>query len=375
LRPLEPHETLTIAIAVPKIFTPLRWYDIARDNAVQLVGLVGVPVLFGGMAIKRWWRKGRDFKGRGVIVPEYQAPKGLTPAEAGLIADYKLDGRDLSATLIDLAIRGYIKIHDKTKRSLFTLGRTVHQFSFELLKDDTKLKSHERALIDAVFDSVGSVVSLTSLDRTKMYSSVKSIRESLNHSLSAQGSYFEADPSKAGTGMLALSIVVVVLAGVFRPGWGWTIGLGLTAAITFVVSLQMARRSAAGVVAFDQLEGLKLYMNTAERDRLKMMQSVDRPFAEPQKTVHLYEKLLPFAIALGVEKSWSKQFEDIYKQPPGWYQGNWSTFSMHSFSRGLTQSVHAMNTNFSRSTSSSSSGSGGGGSSGGGGGGGGGGGW
>lgn len=104
------------------------------------------------------------------------------------------------------------------------------------------------------------------------------------------------------------------------------------------------------------------------------MQSVERPYAEPSKTVNLFESLLPYAVAMGVEKSWAKQFDDIYKEQPDWYQGS-GTFTGNRLASGLSSGIGAMNSSFSHSTSSSSSGSGGGGFSGGGGGGGGGGGW
>jgi uncharacterized membrane protein len=97
--------------------------------------------------------------------------------------------------------------------------------------------------------------------------------------------------------------------------------------------------------------------------------------AAPKRTVELFEKLLPYAMVLGVEEAWAKQFENIYKTPPDWYQGNWSAFSAVYLTTSLNSGVQsAVNTAFSSPSSSSGSGFSGGGS-GGGGGGGGGGGW
>lgn len=111
-----------------------------------------------------------------------------------------------------------------------------------------------------------------------------------------------------------------------------------------------------------------------------MLQSPGSPFSSaanaPQRTVELFEKLLPYAIALGVEKQWAKEFNDIYKQPPEWFSGNWSTFNAYYLASSITGSMQsAMATSFAPPSSSGSSGFGGGGFSGGGGGGGGGGGW
>jgi uncharacterized membrane protein len=133
------------------------------------------------------------------------------------------------------------------------------------------------------------------------------------------------------------------------------------------------------VDAREKIKGLKLYLETAEKDRIAMLQSPDAPYAakssEPKKTVELFEKLLPFAIVLGVENQWAKQFESIYTTPPDWYSGNWGAFSAVYLASSLGGSMEAMGATFTPSGSSSSSGFGGGGFSGGGGGGGGGGGW
>jgi uncharacterized membrane protein YgcG len=121
---------------------------------------------------------------------------------------------------------------------------------------------------------------------------------------------------------------------------------------------------------FQHLDGLKLYLGVAEKDRLAFHNA-------PEKNPQLFEKLLPYAIALGVEEAWAAAFKDILSQPPDWYHGS-DTFSasafassMHSFSTSAAASVAS----FPQSSGTGSSGSGGGGSSGGGGGGGGGGSW
>jgi uncharacterized membrane protein len=142
----------------------------------------------------------------------------------------------------------------------------------------------------------------------------------------------------------------------------------------------MPARTAKGVAALEQVKGLKLYMETAEKDRMAKLQAPNAPYAsnaaEPVKTVELFEKLLPYAIVLGVETQWAKQFEALYTSPPDWYGGSWSTFNSVYLVNSISEGVgSAVNTSFSSPKSSSSSGFGGGGFSGGGGGGGGGGGW
>jgi uncharacterized membrane protein len=123
-----------------------------------------------------------------------------------------------------------------------------------------------------------------------------------------------------------------------------------------------------------------MYMDVAEKDRIAKLQAPGAAYAtnagEPVRTVELFEKLLPFAIVLGVEEQWARQFADIYKTAPDWYAGNWTTFNSLYLVNGISSGVGmAVNTSFSAPQSSNSSGFGGGGFSGGGGGGGGGGGW
>jgi uncharacterized membrane protein len=132
----------------------------------------------------------------------------------------------------------------------------------------------------------------------------------------------------------------------------------------------------AGRKIMDQIEGFKLYLSVAEKERLNLLNP-------PEKTPALFEKYLPYALALDVENAWSEQFSEVLAragteaQPytPVWYSGSsWDGFHTSRFTDSLGSSF-ASAISSSSSAPGSSSGSGGGGSSGGGGGGGGGSGW
>jgi uncharacterized membrane protein YgcG len=375
-RQLGPRENLTVATPFQKgLFTPRDRADWYRDNAFQLVGLiVGVLGTVGVFAL--WWRWGKDHQGSGVIVPEYQPPKGLTPAEIGLLNDYSVDSRDLTATIIDLAIRGYLKIHDDEKKRLGLF--TSHSYRLELLNNNTAgLKAHEQSMLSALFTplSVGTTQELSKINKVEMHTRITSIRSSLTKSLTKGYDLIEEKPIGVQAALWVGGIACGVFL-VFAPaGWGWKASSAVIALSALVAGALLRRRSHAGVKMYEHIKGLKLYMETAEKDRLKMMESVDRPYTEPSKSVEFFEKLLPFAIALGVEQSWAKQFENIYREPPGWYAGTYAHFNTVYFASSLASSVSSFDSSFSSSTASSSSGSGGGGFSGGGGGGGGGGGW
>jgi uncharacterized membrane protein len=374
--PLGSHETLTVVTPFQKgLFTPRDRSDWLRENAFQLVGLAagGVITL---IAFDQWRRWGKDHKGRGVIIPEYKPPKDMSAAEVGLLYDYNVDSRDLTATIIDLAIRGYVKVHQNESKKLGLFKS--QDFQLELVKTDfSGLKAHEKELLKAMFNpqTAGKKIDLKNVDKSAMYKAVTAIRKHLHDDLTKKFGLIEQVPAKVQAVLWGVGIGALIGVFFFSPGWGWMIGLLAGAAAAVVFGLLMRRRSHAGVKMYEDIQGLKLYMETAESERIKMLQSVSRPYAEKAKTVEFFEKLLPYAVALGVEESWAKQFDNIYREPPTWYSGNMAAFNTVYFTNSLASSVGALNNSFSASAPSSGSGSGGGGFSGGGGGGGGGGGW
>ncbi len=408
--PLTAQETLTAIMAFPKgYFVAPTFADWWHDNYDKVFEVALTPLIVGGVAFMYWRKRGKDIKGRGVIIPEYQPPSEVSPAEAGVILAYKLNARDVSATIIDLAIRKYLRISETTEKKLL---RDKKAYSLELLNNNWEgLKSHEVQVLNDIFTAtkikigfsmtalkslqnslneaisasqqaaeVGKVVSLKELNGV-FYQTIQSLQNTLPKELTAAG-YFPYNPKYVGVGMYIISVVLVILgfALIGLISWGAT-GLFIAASLVLIFGLLMTKRTTKGVEAKEALDGLKLYMTVAEKDRIKMLQSPDSPYASksdmPKQTVELYEKLLPYAIVMGVEKQWAKKFEDIYKTPPDWYNGNWGTFNTLYLTASLSSSISAMSSSFSppRSSGSSGFGGGGGGFSGGGGGGGGGGGW
>jgi len=376
---LAAYETLSSVIGFQKgYFRPANWYETLAEYSKQLAALLLPPLVIGGWAFLYWRKYGRDAKGRGTIVPQYDAPDKLKPIEVGGLVDFKVENRDMTATIIDLAIRKYIKIIETKKNRM--LGKDKLDYSFELLNPNTiALAAIEQDLVKGMFGDTRAVT-VSELKKGKFYTTVKKIHDSVHEDLTKQG-YFRSNPTKSTTRMIAviviLLIVMVASINVLTP---WLLlGNILAIGIVIIFSVLMPSRTAKGVAAREHAEGLKLYLNTAEKERLKMLQGPDAPYAasahEPTKTVALFEKLLPYAIVMGVEKDWAAQFKDIYTQPPDWYGGNWATFNAVVLTSNLSGTMQSsMDSAFSAPSSSSSSGFGGG-FSGGGGGGGGGGGW
>jgi len=370
-------ETLSTVISLNKgNFRPLTFQDLVKQNIRTILAIVSLPLFALLFGYARWRRLGKDPKGRGTIVPQYDAPDKLKPAMVGTLVDFKVDNRDISSTIIDLAVRKYLRIIETDKKKLIGSDK---KYSLERLNANTAgLLDFEQEIIKGLFDGLKSdkIVELDSL-KTKFYKTAEEAVQKIDIHLKVDG---YLDKTRFILGKFSGSLFVVITLLAFYVNKTAAIpSFVLGVIILGIFQVFMSKRTEKGVTAREHILGLKLYMQTAEADRLKMMQSPDAPYADrghaPAKTVDLFEKLLPYAVALGVEKGWADQFKDIYKQPPDWYQGNWQTFNSVYLVSSLGGSVNAMATSFSPPSSSSSSGFGGGGFSGGGGGGGGGGGW
>ncbi len=380
---LTPGQNMTIVVPLDDgQFTPavIGRYEKLKQNPTAAGIIYFLPSILVMLATFGLWLKyGKDYRSRGVIVPEYEPPKGLTPAEVGMLDDYNIDGRDLSATLIDLAVRGYIKIYEDVKKYWFITSRS---YSLELVKNDMAgLKDFEQTILKAVFGDalgVGEIVKVNDLSKTNtdLYEDIKTTKDQLKAHVMGSGGLIE---SKGYNFAIIVGIVLAIapmipLSIMGSDPTAYVMNMVVVVIFWWVfVRHAMRRRSPTGQAINDQIKGLKLYMNTAEKDRLKMLQSTDRPYAEPSKTVELFEKLLPYAVALGVEKTWAKQFDGVLTDSPKWAESNVAAFS----GVALASSLGSITTNFSSSFESGGgvSGSSSGGSSGGGGGGGGGGGW
>jgi uncharacterized membrane protein len=384
-QPLSSGQTLTIVAGFQKgFFAEPTASEKLREILPSVLKFALPIVLFGGYALRQWLKRGRDPKGRGTIVPEYEPPFDMRPAEVGVLADFKVDQKDISATIIDLAVRRYIKIIETKKER--KLRKDSLEYSLELTNSDfSKLGAFEQELIRGLFGedgsaSAGSVVALKDL-KNKFYKNVSKAQTQIMDQI-VEGGYFTASPLKAG-GRLWVLVVILFASLFFFGGILGAAGIaGIIVAVAIVIAsaVAMPARTLKGVEAKEKALGLKLYLETAEADRIKMLQSPNARYAPahtaPAKTVELFEKLLPFAVIFGVEKLWALEFKEIYSKPPEWYSGTSPTFNSLYIASALSGSMNnAMTSAFSAPSSSSSSGFGGGGFSGGGGGGGGGGGW
>jgi uncharacterized membrane protein YgcG len=367
-RPLAPREGLSVIAAWPKglIEEPsteqkIRWF--VRDNGAVIVLSLGLVLVLAFYYIA-WNKVGRDPR-KGVIIPRFEPPGGLSPAACRYVQDMSFDRHAFTAAIVSLAVKGHIQIEEEAKE--FTLRRIAGDKQAALTKG-------ESGVLEALLPFTPSSVSMTNANYKQFQKARSALKKALRNEYLGRlfhlNTLYLAPP-------IAITLLSAVIAFAFDSGPAiWIAWLVLSALIHGLFIWLMRAPTPAGRQVMDEIEGFRNYLDTAEQDRLDRMRS-------PALTPEVFESFLPYAYALGVENHWCDRFarempQEIRQQSgyqPAWYSGQYR--GMHalnhlggSFSSSLSTAISS-----SSSPPGSSSGGGGGGFSGGGGGGGGGGGW
>ena len=296
----------------------------------------------------------------------------MTPAEAGTLLDNSVDMRDITATFVDLAVRGNLRIEERQNPKLFGLFGGGTEYTFRRLKKPGDLLSHESKVFTGIFPSHDDEADLDDL-KDEFYKQLPPIRDAVYDRLKERGLY-RSRPDKVKQSWIGAGIGLAVLVGVggsllsnaFLLTPVAFIIAGILVAIIMTIFAQiMPARTEAGTRALEQVLGFEEFLRRVETDNLKRV-IIGHP--------ELFDKYLPYAMAFGVEQQFARAFEGIYTEPPRWYVGpSVMNFNVGHFSSSMSHlSTVAATTMSSSPRSSSGSGFGGGGGSGGGGGGGGG---
>jgi len=297
---------LTIVVGLSKgiLYQPTKT-EIAiktiQENLKYLF-LIILPIGIFIFLFYRWRRHGRDLPGRGTIIPQYEAPDNLTPAEVGTLIDETVDKQDVSADIINLAIRGYLKIK-KIEKDDYLLTKLKEPNEF--------LAEFEKELIKDLFDA-GQEKKLSAL-KYKFYKDLAEIKKQIYQRVTDNG-YFVKNPQSVRLAYLIGGIAIIFLgfplSAIFSPLA--IISFFVSGLLFIIFSKFMPARTSKGTIAKEDILGLKMYLTVAEKDRLKFHNA-------PEKNPEIFEKLLPYAMVLKVAKDWAKQFEGIYNTAPGWY--------------------------------------------------------
>jgi uncharacterized membrane protein YgcG len=375
-----PGENLTAAIGftagtfvIPDPPKPASWAVIVSIVLTVLVALATIAAVIARA------RAPRDADGRGTIIAEYSVPEQTSLFVAANVA--RRTDKAVPAAVVALAVRGNIQIVDDGD----------DDFSLRF-RNDTGVDAQEAALLEALFGKNPGRGAIRSLKKpsTKLATALRKVVTSTDATVVKLGLRQKVtSPVNAALlwvliALFALAIVLFILNLTLSPApsvWGIVV---LPAALVGLVVAAICAYlppvlTQAGAEMRDYVKGVKVYLELAEADRFRLLQSPDGALRvdvdDQTQVVKLYEKLLPYAVLWGIEREWSEELAVRYETvSPSWYDGvggyNPAIFaaSMHSFSQSATTA-----SSYSASTGASSTGgSAGGGSSGGGGGGGGG---
>jgi uncharacterized membrane protein len=333
-RSLKWGEGMTIAFGWDKglVSPPSSWEKFLWALNLQENWVFLLPIFSFLYMINLWYRKGRDPRVRESVTVMYEPPrfdnKPLTPAEVGTLIDEKLDSRDITSTIVGLAVKGYIKI-EETKKEGLIFDKTDYYLK-KVKNHDSNLNPFEIELMKALFPAALPGTYISDL-KNKFYTNLDILKKVLHGEL-IRKKYFLSSPEKVRNSYVAAGIVVLVFAilsfVILVPGSGvknFIVGI-LTGIPVLALAKFMPVKTRAGASAYMDIVGFQEFMNRAEKDRLEKMGDMN-----------LFSKFLPYAIALDVADNWAKAFEGIYQNPPEWYVSpvGYRTFSPYAFTHSL----------------------------------------
>jgi uncharacterized membrane protein YgcG len=363
--PLPMRGGLTIDIYIPQgilkppsALTKLGWF--LGSNPILFLPLLTLGVMFA-----LWHAVGRDPDPGLSVAPMYEPPKGMTPAEVGTLLDDTIHPRDVTSTIVDLAVRGYIKIEEKVDTFLVFHHK---DYLFHLLKPadqwGSDLTPHERVMLENIFAGGVAETRLSSL-KNRFYTALPTVRKDIMSALKSKGMYTLDPESANGYSIVAAVAIGLLVAAVQVLGWMnlfssiplAVVSILLSALIWWLFARQMTAKTLLGTRTQVAVLGFQEFMNRVDADRIKRM---------PPDT---FEKFLPYAMALGVEHHWAQAFAGIIQNPPSWYvsPNGYVGFNPIFFSSSMHSMANDMHQVFVSAPRSSSGGSGFGGGGGGGG--------
>ena len=320
-QPLYSYEGYTVAVSLPKGTVANTEKEQAFQWVLANIGMfLPIPVL---IFLIPWVRRnGRNEKI--TIIPNYHPPKDLFPLLSGFLYSKRLQNKYITADLIDLAVRGYLKIKQLEKND-YELIRTE--------KKDDDLNDIERDLLEGIFDKEESIK--VSKINSSFYKTINKINVNSSKELFDM-KLFSNERRKMQTKLIIIGVIltaVVIFLGsalTLIAATGWLIGIIGSGVIVFICAGMVDIRSKDGNEVYYDLLGLRMYIDTAEEKRIEFHN-------DPKKYIGIFEKLLPYAMIFGLEKKWAKEFEDLYVTPPEWYVGDMNTFNTYMMARAFTR--------------------------------------
>lgn len=295
------------------------------------------------------------------VTVQFTPPSGLRPGELGTLIDEVANPHDVTATIIDLAVRGHLRIEEISSAEASASAKKDKDKSWRVVKLDepSDLLPYEQTIFSRLFDD-RSEVEMDDLGAS-FQGAITTTQKELNAAVTERG-WFTANPQTVRNHAYAAGALVfvagVVLTIVLALTLGWGL-VGVAVALVGIAFVFVARllpsRTPAGSAVLAQTEGFKLYLSTAEGDQLRFEEGDD-----------VFSRYLPYAIAFGVAERWAKVFSDLAAQghavpDPTWYVGVHQVAffsSAATFSDTLGAFLHSAVASMTAATAGSSGGSG-----------------
>ena len=372
-RALAPKEGFSVAIGFEKgIVEPPGLFQ----RFGTLITIVMGFLFLMGYFVYTWWKFGVD-PPKPTSYPIFDAPDNLSPASINYILKERYQRKSFTASIIKLAIKGYLKIEEKEEtKMLFFTSKIYHLVKLKVA--DEVLQKEEKKLMYTLFSGGRVVVEIDGEYHyyvESAYIGHKANLKAQHHKFIRQGhnTRFLVIP-------ILVTLAVMIIAVILLVNSAFIEGINLIPIATFfpvaivgiiLFAYLIKKPTEEKLELQSRIEGYKMYLEMAEKERLRLLNP-------PERTPEIFEQALPYAFALGVEHQWAKNFKDILEQMQ--YQPEWTNthpiyFSNH-FGSNFSNTLMSSATEPAKDGGGGGfSGSGGGGFSGGGGGGGGVGGW
>lgn len=366
-RPLLTNEGLTIVVGYTKglvpIFTvtpqPQSKSTVNSESLLApLIAFVITLTLGIGFIGFKWWTTGRDLwwsipyvfnKQQRVqikpvdahrpVVVEYSPPEKLRPAELGTLIDERADTLDVSATIIDLAVRGYLSITEIPIKWIF--GETDYLLK-KADKDFSELLIYEEKLLKRLFSN-RKEIKVSELKKD-FYVDLAIIKRQLYKEVVAKR-FFPSDPEKIRISYIRIGILLIfagvvslAASGAFLAFGGFGLGILLVGILVLVFSRFMPRRTALGYEMYLRTKGYELFISKVEKYRQQFFEKKN-----------MFNEVLPYAIVFGLTEKFAQALKDLGVKPDttGWYYSSRSldtvnfTSRINAFSNSLSSAIAA----------------------------------
>ncbi len=276
--------------------------------------------------------------GKQNVAVAFRPPKNARVGEVGTLIDATADAVDISATLVDLAVRGHLRISDA--------GNNDHLLT-RTRRDSDPLEKYEGKLLERIFKQ-GDEVRISQL-KDASYAGMQDKTKTDLYSRVVARKWFKSNPATSqlvplglGAFLLLAGIGAALLFGQF--GWGLLgipfaiLGLGLIA-----MSGRFRTRTALGSAVLAETRGFELYLRTAEANQIQFEEGVD-----------IFSRYLPYAMVFGVADRWAKVFAELgamglYEPNLSWYYGA-NLYNSYAFGTALGNLSHGFNNAMSEAT-------------------------